>query len=194
MKNTFRHILPFLLLLLSFPAISQPYLLDWDHVQVAPQASKAVRTTDEIELAKPVAEPYRAPVQPARSRVMPTFTDITPVWGYRNRWLRPNVQDTYNVQLSASAYFNHDSQAYHFVDVVEVTTIRAGRETHEIVTNSAQNRNVSVALNNLQEGDAYRLKIFWVDGSYRVLESFVNAYTDTRPIVDEPDFLANPYW
>lgn len=189
-----RHALHLFLFFFAFIclAAAEPYNLRLDdHGHVLPQ-TKTIEAPAVSPTPVVAPEPVFHRLSPFRN--VPQFTDQTPIWGYRNRWLKPNIQDTYEVQLQAMAYFNHDIDAYHLVDVVELTVMRDGNEEFQLIDNIASNRRVSVSVPNLQEGDAYRAKIFWVDGSYRTVESVINVYADIRPIIDEPDFLAPPYW
>lgn len=169
-------LLVFFLSAFTITGLADSYRLDWPHVNSSVRAKPAPKERQQV-----------APF-------LQKMPDITPAGGYANRWLRANVQETRDFSLQAHAYFNHDIQDYHFVDVVEVSLLRSGQFESEVLYNTAQHRNFGVQIPSLATGDQYRVKIFWADGSYRILEGTVGVYADLNPVVDEPDFLLGPIW
>ena len=166
----------------SVAPAEKTYTLDWE--SVSQRVDRALpQTTEEVE---PPEAPERGEVA-----MMGPLKDMAPPPLYLKKKAAPK---SYDIQLSASQYYDHYKQRYLKVKFVEVETVRNGRSFCETFENRGAWNSYPVFLNDLEDGDQYAVRVIWDDGSNRTIEKTVNSYTAGNIFIDQPDYLAYSAW
>jgi hypothetical protein len=101
---------------------------------------------------------------------------------------------TYDIEFSASQYYDTYAERYLRVTRVEVETFRKGAYTCETFENRGCWTSFPVYLKNLKQGERFRVRVVWDNGSNRTIDKTVDSYTASTIYIDQPDYLAYSAW
>lgn len=170
--------------------LAQEYELGWDQINSATAAQAEAYTLNWEDVSTHVE---RAEPQPEAMPEMPEQGEVAMMAPFRQPRPAPptpRALPTQNIQFSASQYYDAYAQRYLRVTRVEVETFRMGSYTSETFENRGAWNTFPVYVKNLQQGERYRVRIVWDNGTNRTLDKTVDSYTPHTIYVDQPDYLA----
>lgn len=194
-----RNILTILLSILLLSAASaEDYQLNWEQVDTSPAPASKNYTLDWKAVDRRVdrATPAQR-LQALRKRAQANRPVVAPQPQFRKSvWKQPQPAPvpTYNIEITASQFWDAYAERYLQVQAVQVATIRNGRCFTETFENVAQFRAYDVYLNDLRQGDSYEVTVVWDNGSNRTVERTLGSHVERSISIDEPDCLAYAVW
>lgn len=192
-------ILSFCFLLLTVSAVSaQDYDLGWErvHEYTAPQEANYTLDWDSIDKQpQAVSKKAVAPAPPKR-RAHASLLRKPKASAQSPSAFAPAIQSNklYNIEFANSQYYDHYKSRYLVVKAVEVETFGQGKYTSETYENRGAWTTYPVYLNGLQEGDRYRVRVIWDDGSNRTIDKTVDSLQAHTIYIGEPDHMAYTSW
>jgi hypothetical protein len=182
-----------IILLTTTSGWAQEYQLDWDQVNKVSAAKGKDYTLNWEDVSSHVdrADPAAVTAElPKRGKVamMGPVKNVTP----------PPVVvkklPTFNIEFSASQYYDTYAERYLQVAKVEVETFRKGTYSYETFENRGCWTSFPVYLKSLKEGERFRVRVVWDNGSNRTIDKTVDSFTASTFYIDEPDYLAYSGW
>jgi hypothetical protein len=172
---------------------AQDYQLGWSQVNNSSAAKGKDYTLNWEDVTNHVdrADPTKfTPVMPQTAKVamMGPIKNVAPPKAKAVR------VPTYDIEFSASQYYDTYAERYLRVTRVEVETFRKGTYTCETFENRGCWNSFPVYLNDLKEGERFRVRVVWDNGSNRTIDKTVDSYTASTIFVDQPDYLAYTAW
>ena len=168
---------------------AQDYQLDWDQLNSTTSAQDKSYTlnwedvSNHVDRATPEAE---TPELPSEGKV----AMMGPIKSVEPPPVAVKKLPTYNIEFSASQYYDTYAERYLRVSRVEVETFRKGTYTCETFENRGCWNSFPVYVKNLKQGERYRVRVVWDNGSNRTLDKTVDSYTASTIYINEPDYLA----
>lgn len=178
----------FILLTTTF-GWAQDYQLDWNQVNSVDAAKGKDYTLNWEDVSNHVDradETAATPVLPERGKV----AMMGPIKQLAPPKPQPVRVRTYDIEFSASQYYDTYAERYLQVTRVEVETFRKGTYTSETFENRGCWRSYPVYLKDLKAGERFRVKVVWDNGSNRTIDKTVDSYTASTIYIDQPDYLA----
>jgi hypothetical protein len=172
--------------------LAQEYQLGWDQLNEGSSAKEKAYTLNwedvsaHVERSAPQPQAELAPEMPEKGKVamMGPIEELRPPSSARRS------VPTQNIEFSASQYYDSYASRYLRVTRVEVETFRMGTYTCETFENRGAWNTFPVYVNNLKQGERYRVRVVWDNGSNRTLDKTVDTYTPDTVYINQPDYLA----
>ena len=172
--------------------LAQEYQLGWDQINEGSTAKEKAYTLNwedvstHVDRSTPQPEVELAPEMPEKGKV----AMMGPIEELRAPTPVHRPVPTQNIEFSASQYYDSYASRYLRVTRVEVETFRMGTYTCETFENRGAWNTFPVYVNNLKQGERYRVRVVWDNGSNRTLDKTVDTYTPDTVYINQPDYLA----
>ena len=173
--------------------MAQEYQLGWDQINEGSSAKEKAYTLNwedvstHVDRSEPQPEVEIAPEAPEKGKVamMGPIEELRPPQAVQQRYV-----PSQNIEFSASQYYDSYAERYLRVTRVEVETFRMGTYTCETFENRGAWNTFPVYVKNLKQGERYRVRVVWDNGSNRTLDKTVDTYTPDTVYINQPDYLA----